>query len=84
MVSPRYKNTKLHVIAVDGKECREIDENGKTIMDYRIVGKLQGKIIPEGVILPYHAHYINLLKQGSLLPVDQVTAKLAGVNWNTK
>ena len=79
MVSPRFKTKLLWVLALDGKDVREIDENGKPLMDCRVVGKLNGVVIPEGVKLPYHTHYIAQLKDIMLLPLDVETAQLAGV-----
>lgn len=81
MVSPRYKNTQLWVLALDGKEVREIDEQGRPLMACRTVGKDNGQVIAAGVKVPYSSHYIARLKEGSLLPMDLATAKLAGVIW---
>lgn len=82
MPSPKYKDVTLWVLALDGKDVREIDENGRPLMEIRVVGKTSGQIIPEGVRVPYHSHYIARLKEGMLLPMDLATAQLAGVNWN--
>jgi hypothetical protein len=79
MVSPRFKNIKLWVLAKEGKDVREIDENGKPLMDCRLVGKQNGEILKEGVKLPYHSHYVARLKEGALDPMDIRTAQLAGV-----
>lgn len=82
MPSPKYKNVMLWVLALDGKDVREIDENGRPLMEIRVVGKKDGVVIPEGVHVPYHSHYIARLKEGMLLPMDLETARHAGVNWN--
>jgi hypothetical protein len=82
MPSPRFKNVTLFVLALDGKDVREIDENGKPLMDLRVVGKRNGKVLPDGVQIPYHSHYIARLKEGMLLPLDLATAQHAGVAWN--
>ncbi len=83
MVSPRFRNTTLWVLALDGKDVREIDENGKPLMTCRNVGKdSSNQVIDSGVKLPYHSHYIARLKEGMLLPMDLATAQLAGVAWN--
>ncbi len=82
MPSPRLKNTTLFVLALDGKDVREIDENGKPLMDLRVIGKSHGVCLTEGVRIPYHSHYIARLKEGMLLPMDLATAQLAGVAWN--
>lgn len=82
MPSPRFKNVTLWVLALPGKEVREIDENGKPLMDCRLVGIDHGTIIPQGVRIPYHSHYIARLKERMLLPMDLPTAELAGVSWD--
>jgi hypothetical protein len=78
MPSPRYKNVKLFVIATDA-HVHEIDEQGKPLVEFRLIGKAGQSILAEGVVVPYHWHYIAKLKEGSLLPGDAATAKLAGV-----
>lgn len=83
MVSPRFRNINLFVLAQDGKDVREIDENGKPLMTCRNVGKDdQNRVLETGVQIPYHPHYIARLKEGMLLPLDLATAQLAGVAWN--
>jgi hypothetical protein len=82
MPSPRYKNTILWVLALTGKDVREIDENGKPLMACRIVGKVDGAVVAGGVKIPYHSHYIARIKEGMLLPMDLATAQLAGVILN--
>ena len=82
MPSPRFKNVTLWVLALPGKDVREIDEQGKPLMALRVVGKTNHEVIAEGVRIPYHAHYIDNLKKGMLLPMDINTAQLAGVNWD--
>lgn len=81
MVAPRYKKTFLNVLALTGKDVREIDEYGSPLMNCRVIGKENGSIILEGVRIPYNSHYIAKLKEGSLLPLDLDTAILAGVNF---
>jgi len=78
-MAPRHKNTILRVLAVPHANVREIDEKGRPLMAFRIVGKKGLEVIPSGVQVPYHSHYIAKLKEGSLLPMDIQTAKLAGV-----
>jgi hypothetical protein len=78
-LSKRYKDILLSVIATDMANVHEIDEQGRPLMEFRIVGKAGRQVIPEGVKVPYHAHYIARLKEGSLLPADIETARLAGV-----
>ena len=90
MVSPKYKNKQLFVQAVPHANVREIDENGKPLMALRVVGKVaivdtennsvEYQVLPEGVIIPYHWHYIAQLKEGSLVPMDLETAQLSGSN----
>lgn len=83
MVSPRFRNTTLWVLALDGKDIREIDENGRPLMTCRNVGKDdQNRVLDSGVQVPYHPHYIARIKEGMLLPLDLATAQLAGVAWN--
>ncbi len=83
MVAPRFKNTTLWVLALDGKDVREIDETGRPLMTCRNVGKdEQNQVRLEGSHVPYHPHYIARLKEGMLLPMDLATAQLAGVAWN--
>lgn len=83
MVSPRFRKTTLWVLALDGKDVREIDELGKPLMTCRCVGKdASNTVMPEGVKIPYHSHYIARIKEGMLLPMDLATAQLAGVAWN--
>lgn len=83
MVSPRFRNTLLWVLALDGKDVREIDEHGKPLMSCRCVGKdSNGHVMLEGAKIAYHPHYIARLKEGMLLPMDLATAQLAGVAWN--
>lgn len=80
MIAHKRKQPVLHVKAVYGSKVREIDESGKPLMSMRFVGyDADGNIIPEGVKITYHVHYISQLKQGSLLPMDALTAQLAGV-----
>ena len=79
MVSPRFKNVKLWVLALHDKDVREIDESGKPLMACRLVGKLDGNVLPEGEMIPYHSHYVARLKEGALKPMDLATAELAGV-----
>lgn len=81
-MNPRLHKRMLWVVALPGKDVREIDENGKPLMECRIVGKDGGAIISGGVMIPYHSHYIARLKEGMLLPMDLETAQLAGVAWN--
>ena len=78
-VSPKFRNVFLHVLALDGKNVKEVDENGKPLLDLRVVGKSNRVVIPGGVRMPYCSYYIARLKEGSLLPVDAATAKLAGI-----
>lgn len=83
MVSPRFKNTTLWVLALDGKDVREIDETGRPLMTCRNVGKNENnQVVDSGAKIPYHSHYIARLKEGMLLPMDLATAQLAGVAWN--
>lgn len=79
MVSPKFQKTILYVRALPGKDVREISSDGKPLMALRVVGKENGEIISAGVRVPYHAHYIAKLKEGSLAPMDLATADLAGV-----
>lgn len=80
MVAPRNRNRLLRVRALPGKDVREIDTvTGSPLRDVRVVGKVQGEVIDDGVTLPYHSHYIAKIKDGSLLPLDSETAQLAGV-----
>lgn len=79
MPSPRFRNVKLWVKAVNGADVREIDELGKPLLACRLVGKEHGQVVMEGAKLPYHSHYIARLKEGSLLAMDLHTAQLAGV-----
>ena len=83
MPSPRYKNVQLFVLALPDKDVREIDEQGRPLMACRMVGKQDGDVIPGGVKVPYHSHYIARLKEGSLLPMDKATATLAGVRFQS-
>jgi hypothetical protein len=83
MVSPRFRKVTLWVLALDGKDVREIDELGKPLMTCRCVGKdASNSVIDSGAKVPYHAHYIARIKEGMLLPMDLATAQLAGVAWN--
>lgn len=90
MTSPKYRNVLLNVLAVDGKDVHEIDENGKPLMALRTVGKkaividpqhnqICYQVVPGGCSVPYHSYYVAKLKEGSLLATDQETASLAGV-----
>jgi hypothetical protein len=81
MASPRHKNTKLWVKAIEKADVREIDENGKPLMACMIVGKAGHTVLEEGQSVPYHSHYIARLKEGSLVAMDKQTAALAGTNW---
>lgn len=83
MLSPKYKNKTLFVLAVPEALVREIDEKGLPLRTFRHVGRdAQGDILSEGQVLPYHAHYIKLLKEGSLFAADLATAELAGTNFS--
>ena len=84
MVAPKFRKTFLNVLALDGKDVREIDEKGSPLMDCRVVGKTNGVVIQTGVRIPYHSHYIKNIKEGSLLPLDIETARLAGVQLITQ
>lgn len=81
MPAPRYKNILLYVKALPDKDVREIDEYGRPLMDVRVIGKENGQIVAAGAKIPYHAHYIARLKEGSLLAMDAQTAQLAGVSF---
>jgi hypothetical protein len=83
-VSPKFKNVFLNVLALDGKNVKEIDENGKPLLDLRVVGKSNKVVIPGGVRVPYSSYIVARLKEGSLLPVDAETAKLAGIPFKTQ
>lgn len=75
----KRKDTFLFVRAVAQANVHEISEKGVPLMDFRIVGKEHGEIVLPGVMVPYHSHYVNKLKEGSLQAADLDTAKLAGV-----
>jgi hypothetical protein len=40
---------------------------------------MEHQVNPNGVKVPYSAYYVNEIKLGHLLPVDAITASLAGV-----
>ena len=82
-MAPKHKRTTLWVKALAEANVREIDQNGRPLMALRVIGKQNGEILPGGVQIPYHAHYIAELKRHSLIPMDIATAKLAGVNFQS-
>jgi hypothetical protein len=82
-LAPKFKNTTLWVLALVGKDVREIDEFGKPLMNCRNVGKdVDNQVISSGSVIPFHSHYIARLREGMLLPMDFATAQHAGVAWN--
>lgn len=78
------KQTTLHIIATD-VNVREVEPDGQVLPGVRIAGKAvdhenqEAHIIPQGVLVPYSAYYINELKEGRLLPGSRETAMKAGV-----
>ena len=90
MAKKRIQPT-LWVKAVPEANVREIDEYGRplNVGMCRYIGKSYSSededftnIDESGVDVPYHALYINRLKEKALLPMDIQTAMLAGVVWN--
>jgi hypothetical protein len=80
-MAPKHKMISLWVKALAEANVREIDQQGKPLMALRVVGKQNGQVLPEGVQVPYHPHYIAEIKRQSLMPMDLQTAKLAGVHF---
>lgn len=78
-MSPKHKQQTLWVKAVS--IVRHIDTaTGTPLKEMRFVGRdAKHDVLQEGEKISYHSFYINELKQGALLPMDLVTAALAGV-----
>ena len=79
MVSPKHRNTVLHVKAVG--LVRHIDvETGRPQQNMRFVGRdANHNILPEGERISYHSFYIQQLKDRALEPMDLATRKAAGL-----
>lgn len=79
---------KLKVKAVEGASVHYIGATNQG--QVRFIGKSHNKekstpekavfdTLSDVVVLPYHAEYVNYLKNKSLLPADLATAIAAGV-----
>ena len=83
---PARQRKHMLVKAVSNANIREVDENSKVVRGIiRYVGKeydaeiKSWKIVNEGVIVPCIAHYIQQVKAGYLLPMNEEAASLCGM-----